>query len=214
MIIAVFTPKGGVGKTTTAINLAYLTSLKYKTLLIDLDTQGASSYFFNKKVKKRNLLNKNPSKIIKSTQYENLDIIPTDKKLEQYKKNLKSIIPKEYEIIFIDSPPTISKLTKDIVKIADLVISPLLLDILSLRSYNQLLDLNLNKNIKILLNQVEKTSNKNIVKTILKLPKIQYFKHYIPKDNSIEEMFIEKIPAVIKNKRIKKAYQNILDEII
>jgi len=215
MIIALFNSKGGVGKSTTCINLAYLTSLKYKTLIIDLDIQGASSYFFDKKIKKRNLLNKNPSKIIKSTQYKNLDIIPADIKLENYKNNLEKVIPKNYDFIFIDAPANISKLTRDILKTADIVIVPVLPNILSLRTYNQLIDLNLNKNLKIMLNSVEnKELHKKVIKSLLNLPKNQYFKNYIPKSDIIEEMPFTKIPAVKKNEKIKKAYLNILKEII
>jgi len=215
MVIALFNSKGGVGKSTTCVNLAYLTSLKYKTLVIDLDTQGALSYFFDKKVKKRNLLNKNPSKIIKSTQYPNLDIIPADEKLENYKNDLEKIIPKNYEFIFIDAPANISKLTRDILKTADIVIVPALPNILSLRTYNQLINLGLNKNLRILLNQVEnKELHKKVIKTLLNLPKNQYFKSYIPKSEIIEEMSFSKKPAVEKSEKIKKAYLNVLKEII
>ena len=215
MITAIFNSKGGVGKSTTSVNLAYLTSKKYKTLLIDLDTQGASSYFFDKKVKKRNLLNKNPSKIIKSTQYPNLDIIPADTKFETYKKNLNRLLDFDYEFIFIDAPANISPLTRDILKYSGLVIVPALPNILSLRTYNQLLSLNLNKNLRLLLNQVEnKEIHKRIIKTITKMPKNQYFRSYIPKSNIIEEMPFYKKPAVKKDEKIKKAYMNVLKEII
>ncbi len=215
MIISLFNSKGGVGKTTTCVNLAYLTSLKYKTLLIDLDIQGASSYFFDKKVKKRNLLNKNPSKIIKSTQYKNLDIIPADTKLENYKKGLETIINQDYEFIFIDAPANINQLTKDIMRLSNLIIVPALPNILSLRTYNQLLSQNLNNNLKILLNRVEKSPlHQKVIKAIAKLPKNQYFKNYIPKSNIIEAMSFDKIPAVRKSEKIKKAYMNVLREII
>ena len=215
MIISIFNSKGGVGKTTTAVNLAYLSSLKNKTLLIDLDTQGASSFFFEKRVKKRNLLNKKPSKIIKSTQYLNLDIIPADKEYEQYSNGIEKLINHNYDFIFIDTPATISPLTKDILKISSLVIVPILPNILSLRTYNQILSLNLNKNIKLLLNRVENSPlHKKVIKAITKLPQNQYFKTYIPKSNIIESMPFEKAPAVIKSEKIKKAYLNILKEII
>ena len=215
MIIAIFNSKGGVGKSTTCVNLAYLTSRNYKTLLIDLDTQGASSYFFDKKVKKRNLLNKKPSKIVKSTQFINLDIIPADTEFEKYKKNLEKLLIPGYEFIFIDAPANINPLTRDILKLSNFVIVPAFPDILSLRTYNQLLSLNLNKNLKLLLNRVEnKEIHKKIIKTITKLPKNQYFKNYIPKSNIIEEMPFYKKAAVEKDERIKKAYLNVLKEII
>ncbi len=215
MIISVFNSKGGVGKSTTCVNLAYLASQNYKTLLIDLDTQGASSYFFDKRVKKRNLLNKNPSKIIKSTQFLNLDIIPADTEFEKYKKNLNKLLDFNYDFIFIDAPANISPLTRDILKYSDLIIVPALPNILSLRTYNQLLSLKVNKNLKLLLNQVEnKEIHKRVIQTVKKLPKNQYFRSYIPKSNLIEEMPFNKTPAVKKDERIKKAYMNILKEIV
>ena len=215
MIISLFNSKGGVGKTTTCVNLAYLTSLKYKTLLIDLDTQGASSYFFDKKVKKRNLLNKNPLKIIKETQYPNLDIIPADIKLEEYKKGLEKIINQDYDFVFIDAPANLNKLTKDIVKFSDIIIIPALPNILSLRTYNQIVSLKLNNNLKLLLNRVENSDiHKKVIKAVMKLPKNQYFRNYIPKSDIIENMPFDKKPAVMKSEKIKKAYMNVLREII
>jgi len=91
MIIALYNIKGGVGKTSTAINLTSTAAKRGKTLLWDLDIQGASSYFFNKKPKKRNIFQKPIEKIIKSTQYENIDIIPADTKLEKYKNEMKEL---------------------------------------------------------------------------------------------------------------------------
>ncbi len=215
MIISLFNSKGGVGKTTTCVNLAYLTSLKYKTLLIDLDTQGASSYFFDKKIKKRNLLNKNPLKIIKETQYPNLDIIPADIKFEEYKKGLEKIINQDYDFVFIDAPANLNKLTKDIVKFSDIIIIPALPNILSLRTYNQIVSLKLNNNLKLLLNRVENSDiHKKVIKAVMKLPKNQYFRNYIPKSDIIENMPFDKKPAVTKSEKIKKAYMNVLREII
>ena len=215
MIISLFNSKGGVGKTTTCVNLAYLTSLKYKTLLIDLDTQGASSYFFDKKVKKRNLLNKNLSKIIKKTQYPNLDIIPADIKFEEYKKGLEKIINQDYDFVFIDAPANLNKLTRDIMKLSNMIIIPALPNILSLRTYNQIVSLKLNNNLKLLLNRVENSDiHKKVIKAVMKLPKNQYFRNYIPKSDIIENMPFDKKPAVTKSEKIKKAYMNVLREII
>ena len=215
MIISLFNSKGGVGKTTTCVNLAYLTSLKYKTLLIDLDTQGASSYFFDKKIKKRNLLNKNPLKIIKETQYPNLDIIPADIKFEEYKKGLEKIINQDYDFVFIDAPANLNKLTRDIMKLSNMIIIPALPNILSLRTYNQIVSLKLNNNLKLLLNRVENSEiHKKVIKAVMKLPKNQYFRNYIPKSDIIENMPFDKKPAVMKSEKIKKAYMNVLREII
>ena len=75
--------KGGVGKTTVCVNLAYLSALEGKrTLIVDLDPQGASSFYLRIRPKKRfntkKFLN-DKNKLfasIKATDYENLDLLP------------------------------------------------------------------------------------------------------------------------------------------
>jgi len=220
LIIAVYNIKGGVGKTTTSINLVFTASKTNKVLLWDLDIQGASSFFFNKNPKKRKIYKKPIEKIIKKTNHSNIDIIPSDTSLEKYKNSIKPILQhlKEiYDIIIIDAPAVLSALTKDIVKYSDIVIVPVLPNILSLRTYNQLLKENLNKNIKLFVNAYEnKPTHKEIIKTILKLPKSQYLKTYIPKDERIERMPLEKMSVVEKypNSKLSKAYEKLLKEII
>lgn len=220
MIIAIYNIKGGVGKTTTSINLTYTASKKYKVLLWDLDIQGASSYFFNKNPKKRKILKKPIEKIIKNTKYSNIDIIPADTSLERYKNSIKTTLQdlkSLYDLIIIDAPAVLSPLTKDIVKYSDIVIVPVLPNILSLRTYNQLLKENLNKNIKLFVNGYEsKQTHKEIIKSILKLPKSQYLKTYIPKDEKIEAMPFNRMSVVEKYPKspISRAYEKLLKEII
>jgi len=218
MIISLYNIKGGVGKTSTCINLATAASKNHKVLIIDLDIQGASSFFFGKKPKKRDIFKKPIEKIIKKTSNPFIDIIPSDKKLQKYQGNLNSILKNlKYDIIFIDAPATLNDLTKDILKFSDLIISPVLPNVLSLRTYNQLLETKLNKNIKLLLNGYEsKPAHKQIVKTILKLPKSQYFKTFIPRSEKIENMsfyrmsVVERYPYSTEAKR----YFKLLKEII
>jgi cellulose biosynthesis protein BcsQ len=218
MIISLYNIKGGVGKTSTTINLAATAAKRYKVLIIDLDIQGASSYFFGKKPKKRDIFKKPIEKIIKKTKNPNIDIIPSDKKLIRYTGELKKLLNQlNYDLIFIDSPATLNDLTIDILKSSDIVISPVLPNILSLRTYNQLIDLNLNKNIKLFVNALEnKPAHKKVINTILKLPKSQYLKTFIPKSQKIELMpfykmsVIDKFPYSLETKR----YNKLLNEII
>jgi len=220
MIISIYNIKGGVGKTSTSINLASIAAKKGKTLLLDLDTQGASSYFFNKKTKKRNIFKKPSQKIIKSTQYENLDIIPADTKLENYKNELKNLIENIksfYDFVIIDAPANLTSLTRDILKYSDIILVPIFPNILSLRTYNQILKTKLAKNIKLFVNGFEnKPSHKKIIKAILNLPPSQYLKTYIPKSDLIENMPFEKMSVVERfpQSREAKIYEKLFNEIV
>ena len=83
-VIAVYNIKGGVGKTAACVNLAYTCAKSgVKTLLWDLDSQGASSYYFNVKPEvkggtKKLFKTKAISKLVKETDIECLDLLPAD----------------------------------------------------------------------------------------------------------------------------------------
>ena len=83
-IFSFYSMKGGVGKTATAVNIAYLASSEgARTLICDLDPQGASSYYFRIKASKKFSANKflkggkNIYKNIRGTDYSNLDLLPS-----------------------------------------------------------------------------------------------------------------------------------------
>jgi len=220
MIISLYNIKGGVGKTSTTINLVSVAAKRGKTLLWDLDIQGASSFFFNKKPKKRYIFNKPIEKIIKSTQFKNIDIIPADTKLEKYKnqmRDLLKILKKRYDFIILDAPASLNQLTRDLLKNSDIILVPVLPNILSLRTYNQILQTRLTKNIKLFVNGYEnKPAHKKIIQTILKLPKSQYLKTYIPKSDLIESMPFEKISVVERFPQSVEAkiYEKMFNEIV
>jgi len=220
MIISFYNIKGGVGKTSTSINIASIAKKRGKTLLFDLDIQGASSYFFNKKPKKRDIFSKPIEKIIKNTEFKNLDIIPADTNLEKYKNSISQLIEelkKLYDFIVIDAPATLNPLTKDILKHSSIILVPVLPNILSLRTYNQIINTKLNNNIKLFVNQFEnKPYHKKIIKHILTLPKSQYLKTYIPKSELIESMPFYKLSVVEKYPESKEAkiYEKMFLEII
>jgi len=155
--IAVYNFKGGVGKTATAINIAYLASQNgYKTLLWDLDPQGASSWYLNaqhdRKVTSKKILKNNhlPCKLIHKTSYENLDIVPSSLSFRHFdtmldKMNSNDALTKvlqpyheNYSLVILDCPPGISRLIENVFTAMDTVLMPMVPTWLSLHSYDQL----------------------------------------------------------------------------
>ena len=213
MVIAIYNIKGGVGKTSTTINLAFNASKKEKVLVWDLDPQGASTFYLEKNVKDKNFINKvqkkGLSKFIKKTKFNNIDLIPADLSLKDiyfendklFKKLLKEL--DNYKYIFIDSPPTLSSISKNIFKASDVVIIPTIPTILSIRTYNQIINYfkNYTKNRYILtfLSMVDKRKKMHleISKKILQLPKKQILKTPIYNSTIIEKMGEELSPVEI-----------------
>ncbi|PSF14191.1 ParA family protein [Marinobacter shengliensis] len=159
-IIAFYSPKGGVGKTAAAVNMAYLASREnIRTLLWDLDPQGAASFYLAgaEVVKGRKLSKllegKSPiARFIHEDVYPNLDFIPAhssfrnfDIKLEHDEghnvlKDLLAPLSEDTSLVVLDCPPTLSRLTEQVLEMADKVYVPVVPTWLSLNSWNQLRD--------------------------------------------------------------------------
>lgn len=161
-IIAVTNIKGGVGKTTTAVNLAYLCATGgQRTLLWDLDPQGGATYILgidpdgHEFASAKKLLAGKcevPEQIVASG-YPNLDVLPAnlsyrkfDIHLNAQKKPTERLLKMSrslrevYEVLFLDCPPGISLLSENVLHAADVVMVPLLPTPLSLRMLVQLRD--------------------------------------------------------------------------
>jgi cellulose biosynthesis protein BcsQ len=156
--LALYSNKGGVGKTAAAVNLAYLAAQSgLATLICDLDPQASTTYYFRVKPKlkpkARGLIRgrKQIDRSIKGTDYENLDLLPADfthrnldltfNQQRRRKQRLRMALDplrKEYDLIILDSPPTINIVAENIFNATDNLLVPLIPTTLSVRTHAQL----------------------------------------------------------------------------
>lgn len=209
--LALYNLKGGVGKTASAINLAYLAAADgLKTLVWDLDPQGSSSFYLNAPVSKnetKRLLHGETElkEAVVDSAFENLWCIPADlsarnadlvlDEMKQSKKKIKSLLGglKQFDLVILDSPPGISLLHENIFNAADWVLMPNIPTTLSIRSYETVMeyfkDNNLDTDkIKCFFSMVDHRKNLHheVMQQFYK-QKI-FFKNYIPYLSDVEKM--------------------------
>jgi chromosome partitioning protein len=157
-IVAVTNIKGGVGKTTTAVNLAFLSAAAGgRTLLWDLDPQGAATYILrceageHASAKKLVSGKRELPELLVPTGYAKLDVLPSDFSYRNFDVHLSGrkrpterllkmsrSLRADYDALFLDCPPGISLLSENVLRAADAVVVPLLPTPLSVRMLEQL----------------------------------------------------------------------------
>lgn len=220
-IFASYNIKGGVGKTTCAVNLAYLSAQEgARTLIWDLDPQGGTSYYMCVKPKveggAKGLLEgkADVGGSLRMTGYPNLDLLPADisfrmldveihdmsKPERAFEKTLRHIA-KDYDHLFLDCPPNLSQTSEQIFRISDVLMVPLIPTTLSLRAYNRLvqfLSKHRGKRLRVLpfFNQVnmEKPIHRAVVNNVREKHNI-FLKSVIPDSNVIEAMGVKRAPV-------------------
>jgi len=221
IVIALYNLKGGVGKTASCVNFAYLSAADgYKTLLWDIDPQGSSSFYYKAKPKTNPGIKKLISKeghledAILSTDFELLDIIPADNSarsfdimLEEMKnsrnklKNVLKPFDQEYDFVFIDCPPGFSALSENIFSAADIVLMPVIPTTLSIRNYNMVKDYFKEKDLDIkkmmcffTMTDLRKNLHNEIMEELYKDKR--FFQNYIPYLSDVEKMGVHKAPIM------------------
>lgn len=157
-VIALYNAKGGVGKTSGAVNLAWTAADEgARVLLWDLDPQGAASYLLRIEPKVRGGGGRlvrgksDPATLLKGSDHERLDLLPADFSLRNLdvvldgtKRPLRGLrrvlapIADEFDYVFLDCPPAISLASESTFAVADVLLVPLIPTPLSLRTLEQL----------------------------------------------------------------------------
>ncbi|MFL6240415.1 MAG: ParA family protein [Actinomycetes bacterium] len=156
-VLATWSIKGGVGKTSAAANLAYLAAREgRRTLLWDLDPQGAATYLFSVKdkvkggsaglVRARGAL---PERI-RASAVPRLDVLPANLRLRDLDLALDAVkrptervlqlldsVADDYDVAVLDCPPSVSLVSENVVWAADVILVPVVPAALSVRTFDQ-----------------------------------------------------------------------------
>ncbi len=157
-VLATYNIKGGVGKTSAAVNVAALGAADgLRTLLWDLDPQGAASFLFRVRPKvkgggRRLVRGKTDiTDLLRGTDVEGLDLLPADFSyrhmdlaLDDAGKPTRRLgrvlepIAEHYDLVVLDCPPSISLVSESVFEAADTLLVPLIPSTLTMRTFDQL----------------------------------------------------------------------------
>jgi len=159
-VVATYNIKGGVGKTSTAVNLGYLAARDgLRTLIWDLDPQGSATYLLRIKPKVkgggRALVEgrRTLDDAIKGTDFDRLDLMPADFSYRNLDLDLDSTkrptdrlghlvgpLADEYDLVILDCPPSVSLVSENVIHTCDVLLVPLIPAMLSVRTFDRLVE--------------------------------------------------------------------------
>jgi len=217
-IASLYNLKGGVGKTASCVNFAYMAAKDgYRTLLWDLDPQGAASFYYKAEAKSKVSIKKiieqshQLNEAICQTEYANLDIIPADhsvRKMELIlednnasKKQIRNVLREldpDYDFVFIDCPPGFSLLADNIFFASDAVLMPVIPTTLSVRTY-ELVKTYFQDKAELdklmcffTMADVRKNMHNEVMRQLYKDKR--FFEYYIPNLSDVEKMGVHRAP--------------------
>jgi cellulose biosynthesis protein BcsQ len=239
--IAVYHLKGGVGKTTTAVNLSYLSALQgFRTLIWDLDTQGAASFYFRVKphiaggAKKLIRGKQDVEKLIRGTDFNHLDLLPSDfsyrkmdlalRDVKKRRKRIGSLLKplrKQYDMVFVDCPPGFSLVTENVLRSADVVLMPMIPTTLSLHSLQLVQDrvsahVSKGARVRCFFTMVDRRKNLHRELCERYANDSLFLKSQIPYASTIEKMGVERLPLHAFDQRSPGAwaYEGLWHEVL
>ena len=236
--LSLYNLKGGVGKTASAVNLAHLAAMDgYRTLLWDLDPQGAASYYF-KAAPKKGLSKKlfsgdiHLDEAVMDTDYDGLDIIPADlsaRKLDLVidgtggsRKDLRKMLKDVayvYEFVFLDCAPGFSLLADNIFTASDVILMPVIPTTLSVRTYELVRDYLSDREMKdklacfFTMADLRKGMHTGVMRQLMEDK--TFFEHYIPYLSDVEKMGARCAPvtAFARNSYAAVCYRALWEEL-
>ena len=241
-VLATYNIKGGVGKTATAVNLAWLAAAGgARTLVWDLDPQGAATFYFRVKAKVKGggeaiiQGRRAVDRAIKGTDFDNLDLLPADFSyrnmdldLDATKRRTKRIdlllrpLAKEYDYVLLDCPPSISLVSENVFRAADALLVPLVPTTLSIRTLEQLDgfldDHKARKRQQVLaffsMVDLRKKLHRDLVERV-RADRPDILTAQIPAASDIERMGVHRapLPSYAPRSRSTAAYRSLWDEI-
>jgi cellulose biosynthesis protein BcsQ len=240
-VLATYNIKGGVGKTSAAVNVAALAAADgLRTLLWDLDPQGAASFLFRVRPKVRgggrNLVRGrgDVTDVLRGTDVEGLDLLPADfsyrhmdlaldatGKPTRRLRRVLAPLQEHYDLAVIDCPPSISLVSESVFDAADALLVPLIPSTLTLRTFEQLsefVDAEVDRRPDIIafFSMVDrrKRLHREVVET---LPdgRTDVVASVIPAATEVELMGVERSPGVVHAPRSRgaRAYAGLWAEV-